>query len=483
MAKDKMMQQANWEKKKDKLDRKRDSERGSARRQEKDVRKTQKEQKQRELKDANNSIDLEGPIYKTGAMASVTVALVYAGLMRFVMNLDVAYVLDIGGRQISRGTLQACLTALAVVSLTIVAGIVRWRLQVVREEQQREAGNLIKGQLERMQTEKERTEQAAERRVQQLKEAKERMKRRTEAEASALNQAKELARALRLRREEREAAEARARAQAKHTESEERDAHGWTGCQYQSLRDAALKYPEGWSHARKKRWEMIASEVDGHDARACEATFARIETEARAAASDAKAESRKDAKASAGSKSLENDFDWLADGGDGGAFGEDGFAGEDDDDYDFDEDEEEDDGSRERMAVEIEPEHKGTEIRLEGIKAMQGCATVQVEVLHLQISCADCRTDTRVFLSGADEDAADVKTWCEGCSGLIAVRLRPTLLHQASTRLCYVDCVRCNVTDMLPSVLTSACESCNALSVHKQEFARNKTISAACSRR
>lgn len=132
------------------------------------------------------------------------------------------------------------------------------------------------------------------------------------------------------------------------------------------------------------------------------------------------------------------------------------------------------------MALELEPEHKGTEIRLLGIKAMQGCVGVQVELLHLQLTCADCRTTTQVYLSGADEDACDAKTWCEGCSGLISVHLRPTLLHAESSRLCYVDCVRCVVTDMLPSVLMSTCEACDAPNVHKQEFLRNRMVHGTC---
>merc|ERR1719498_21859 len=132
------------------------------------------------------------------------------------------------------------------------------------------------------------------------------------------------------------------------------------------------------------------------------------------------------------------------------------------------------------MAIELEPEHKGTEIRLENVKEMKGCATVQVEVLHLQLSCADCKQTARVYLSGADADSADAKLWCEGCNGLIQVSLRPTLLHRASNRLCYVDCVRCHITDMLPSVMTSVCESCGSYNVHKQEFSRNKFIEGTC---
>ena len=39
---------------------------------------------------------------------------------------------------------------------------------------------------------------------------------------------------------------------------------------------------------------------------------------------------------------------------------------------DEEEEEEEEEIRRERMPIELEPDHKGTEIRLEGIKTMQG---------------------------------------------------------------------------------------------------------------
>ncbi|CAE7261891.1 unnamed protein product, partial [Symbiodinium pilosum] len=152
---------------------------------------------------------------------------------------------------------------------------------------------------------------------------------------------------------------------------------------------------------------------------------------------------------------LGDDLDWLEDSG--GTPGADWFPMEEDAEEDEEEDHEE--VLRERMPIELEPDHKGTEIRLEGIKTMQGCATLQVELLHLQLACFDCRSAAKVYLSGADEDAADAKLWCDGCSGLISARLRPTLLHPSSSRLCYVDCVRCRVVDVLPSVLMSVCDS------------------------
>lgn len=472
MAKDKMMQQASWEKKKDKLDKKKDRDRGAIRSMEKADKRSHKEflvvknKVQKEEKGWSRINLLRG-------LVSTLVVGLYAAAMLLTHDDESSFVV----------ANPMVLTGLLLVVLTIVcfAGA-GWQAELEAAQEAQEAANLIKNTLEKKEAEKEKEKQRAEWRVLQLQQVKERQQRFAEEEKATLLQAKELARELRRRREERQAAEAEA---AKSADNSERDAYGWTSKQLDQLRESVVAYPENWSHARKKRWEMIAAEVGGHDARTCEATMARLDEEVRAAVSRAKADKAEDkgrqestkAKNAASScaQTVQDDFDWLGDDDattDMGAF--------DDSDDEDDDDEEQEEFQQERMAIEVEPERKGTEIRLDGIKEMQGCATVQVELLHLQLSCADCRTSTRVYLSGADEDSSDAKLWCEGCSGLMSARLRPALLHRESNRLCYVDCMRCNVTDVLPSVLMSECDSCGGYNVHKQEFARNKVISGAC---
>eukprot|EP00927_Polykrikos_kofoidii_P018486 TRINITY_DN18575_c1_g1_i2.p1 TRINITY_DN18575_c1_g1~~TRINITY_DN18575_c1_g1_i2.p1 ORF type:complete len:709 (-),score=163.15 TRINITY_DN18575_c1_g1_i2:256-2382(-) len=492
MAKDKMLQQQNWEKKKEKMDRKKQTERGSCRAVEKVDKKDQKklvEARQKELREVRISSAALRKIHMVQAGAFVIIFASYIVAMSFDMKASdhVAFVESKAGDGESNASRHGRLfTAVAVVALTTVVAIGSFsKRRLIRLEEQREAANLIKGSLDRKQTEKERATRMKERQVLQQKQARERQQRRAEEDAKAFQQAKELAVALKRRREERQAVEeAEARAVGKtsaideHENDVERDTHGWSARQRQQLREALLKYPEGWSHSRKKRWDMIALEVPGQDARSCEAAISRIE------ASHVKVVGQKETKSDAAggrpsAKRWDDDMDWLGEDDDGTTtVGELGAPGAGDSD-DGDEEEEEDEG-QERMAVEVEPERKGTEIRLENLKAMQGCATVQVEVLHLQIACADCRATTCVYLSGADEDGADAKTWCDGCAELLSIRLRPTLLHRASSRLCYVDCVRCNVVDMLPSVLTTVCEGCDAINVHKSEFTRNKLIHGTC---
>eukprot|EP00419_Tripos_fusus_P063970 CAMPEP_0172926256 /NCGR_PEP_ID=MMETSP1075-20121228/215270_1 /TAXON_ID=2916 /ORGANISM="Ceratium fusus, Strain PA161109" /LENGTH=680 /DNA_ID=CAMNT_0013787293 /DNA_START=9 /DNA_END=2051 /DNA_ORIENTATION=+ len=467
-----MAHMADWEKKKDKLDRKRESARQVSRFTEKEDKRQKKElerikEKQR---DVQLPAEVQRKIYMVQVVACVVVVGLYVTSMVFIAN---------GSMPAACESTPAVLTALLVVLLTTIVGVGScWRQTLVRKEVQQEAAAHIRGQLVRRQTEQERAEQQKQRRAQQVKQLKEQQKRRLEQEAAARQQVQEIARMLRRRREEREAEEARAAA-TQAVDDQSRDTHGWSQRQYSELRNAVVKYPESWSHARKKRWEMIAEEVNGQNARNCEAAFIRLEEEGRAAAAEAKAEGRKSvAQPAAQRHSFEDDLDWMGD----DTSTQDAAAT-----VDFeapDDSEEDDDGAEERvrMVVELEPEHKGTEIRLEKIKTMQGCAIVQLEVLHLQVSCADCKASGQLFLSGADEDAAEAKTWCEGCSGIISVRLRPTLVHQCSTRLCYLDCVRCNVVDVLPSVLMTTCEYCDAENIHKQEFVRNRVIHGTCTK-
>mmetsp|Transcript_2554 Transcript_2554/g.7579 ORF Transcript_2554/g.7579 Transcript_2554/m.7579 type:complete len:715 (+) Transcript_2554:108-2252(+) len=503
MGKDKMMDsmarnQQKWEKKKEKLEKKSQTARGSLRQSEKEQKRVDKEHKEGAIKEQrDNRIEkmVGSKVFFARTVACALVIGFYLAVMVAIMRQgkssarkDDAHSDDANAEASKTGeveggvaslwaALPAALTTLMVAALTAVCvGGEMWKEKLLKQEEQREAAGLIKGQLERKQTEKEREERAVERRLQQQKEARERSQRRAQEEEAALQQARELARAMRRRREEREAEEARARAAGQLPDDGACDEHGWTARQYGKLREAARQYPEGWSHSRKQRWDMIAAEVGGgKDARNCEATAARLEAEARAAA--AKVKEAQEGKSHASVASVEEDLDWMT-----GGFDDDSTAlGEGDDgDEEEEEDEDEEQPGRERMAVELEPDHRGTEIRLEGIKAMHGCSSVQVELLHLQLSCADCRASTSLFLSGADEDAADAKTWCEGCASLLSVRLRPTLVHSASSRLCYVDCVQCIVTDVLPSVLMSVCVNCNADNVHKQEFTRNRILEGSC---
>ncbi|CAE8666133.1 unnamed protein product [Polarella glacialis] len=481
-----------WEKRKEKMDKKAQTERGSVRKGEKDQKKLQKEEEHREQKEGikvHKNVDRKINMFRS--IATTSILGLYLLAMAFILRQEAEPTGELQGS--ADGTswlmgfassLPTALTALVLLAMTAVAfGGEVWRERLVKEEELREAASHIKGQLERKQTEKEREEGAQERRLQLQKEARERLLRRAAEDAAQFLQAQELARGLRRRREERQAAEAKQVrvAEAAADAQGEVDAHGWTARQRRKLQEAVARYPEGWSRAKMKRWEMIAVEVDadGQGARACEEAFLRLEADRAAAAENAKAEAEKrgGTAQAASSGGLDGDLDWLGDADEAW----DGTTAGEYDDSDAEEEEEEEEEAP-RMAVELEPEHKGTEIRLEGIKAMLGCATVQVELLHLQLACAECRSVAQVYLSGADEDAAAAKTWCEGCSGLLSVRLRPTLLHRgaSSPRLCYVDCVRCAVTDVLPSVLMSVCENCNAANVHKQEFVRNRVMDGVC---
>lgn len=444
--------QQKWEKKKEKLEKKSQSTRGLQRQNEKDEKKIQKQNVLINwLKEAKSHPAVGRRVYYFKFISS--------------MLLSVSYLISM--TLYSAPALSTTIAAVALVTITVAGEA--WREHLIKQEERQEAASHIKGQLDRFQMLKHLQDKAKERRMQWMKEAEERQKHRKEAEKSAFQQAMERARALRLEREADEKKAAAARSNANEASSELPDAFGWRESERIKLREAVMRYPEAWSHASKKRWEMIASEVGSHNARACEAEYSRLQ-----ALKSTKTTEKGQTANSSNSGGLMDDLDWMGDAEDATT----ALLSEEDDDDD--EDEGHEDGRRERMAVEVDPEHKGTEIRLEGIKATLGWATVQVEVLHLQLSCASCRTNCSFYLSGADEDASDAKTWCEGCSSLNSARLRPTLLHGSDNRLCYVDCVNCNVVDVLPSVLMSTCEKCGDENVHKQEFIRNRIIDGTC---
>jgi hypothetical protein len=89
------------------------------------------------------------------------------------------------------------------------------------------------------------------------------------------------------------------------------------------------------------------------------------------------------------------------------------------------------------LNVELQPEKRGTVVGLTDYQ-MGGLATLQVETLSALFSCCRCSTTTEVALSGRDANEADKKIWCDKCSTLMSIMLRPTLVTEESAALCYL---------------------------------------------
>ena len=132
---------------------------------------------------------------------------------------------------------------------------------------------------------------------------------------------------------------------------------------------------------------------------------------------------------------------------------------------DEEDEDEEDDGSAapqaawNRAVVELDPAQRGTRVELVDYQ-MGGNSTLQVETLSAQFSCDRCHTPLDVLLSGRDADESCKKLWCDKCSTLMTMQLRPTLLTEESNALCYLDLDRCTLIDVLPTALMGVCGAC-----------------------
>jgi hypothetical protein len=193
--------------------------------------------------------------------------------------------------------------------------------------------------------------------------------------------------------------------------------------QQQQLDDAMNAHPADAYESSHDRWDAIAEGVEGKGMRQCVARYSELreslmkkERDEQKAYWDTVSDMGGDVPDGVMDKYNELDDEILS-------------ASDDDDD--------EEQAAGTAMAVELNPEQRGTVVGLSGYQ-MGGLATLQVETLSALFSCCRCKSTTEVALSGRDAQEADKKIWCDNCSTLMSINLRPTLLTEASASLCYL---------------------------------------------
>lgn len=460
-----------------------------------------KEVSKRELKkQARKAVDTN-PLYYIGAAGVAVIVVLYATAMTKVVKTKdksalqvkkqapepkVAGLLGDGGEKSFNSDETSVWLALLPVLVPVMVGIVvivllclrKHKAKLSKEEQVQAAAAGAKTSLARKKTEIERMKLLEARREEFRIRAREQRAARETAEQAFLQEAKEMARILRARREEREKM---ARNKVRDEADEEADNYGWTEAQRNKLLVAIKDYPANWSHCQNDRWNKIAEEIGaGKKGRCCEAEHRRILAREEHKRYEKRLEKAQAIQANPSTRELpmadlDDDLDWM-----GESVPDDTLPDVASELSSEEDEEEEEETLAERMAVELEPDHAGTEIRLEHITRFENIGTLQVELLHVQIACGNCNTPADVWLSGADAEASKGQLWCGGCSMHLAVQLRPTLCHEFSSRLCYVDGYNCNIIDVLPSLMMSVCSSCDAENVHKQEFSRNRIVEGHC---
>lgn len=195
----------------------------------------------------------------------------------------------------------------------------------------------------------------------------------------------------------------------------------WSTAQQKALDTALKKYPATFD--KKLRWLSIASEVDGKSLNECIDRFqllvqmVRVEQPAAAvAASDSNLQEADNSVVD--KRIIPPDA---------------------------------------RVAIETEPEQKGSQIRLDDLFLHQ-IGTLVPHRLVCQVQCANCPLKLDAVLT---LDTPSLRKWCPRCSVLHLVHLRPVFAHASSAVLAYVDAnENCRVADVVPSELLATCLEC-----------------------
>ncbi|XP_069621644.1 uncharacterized protein [Ranitomeya imitator] len=139
------------------------------------------------------------------------------------------------------------------------------------------------------------------------------------------------------------------------------------------------------------------------------------------------------------------------------------FDEEDDDDDEDDNDDDLESGTRDGLrSVEGGAAHgprKGTEIRFLGLKLGVAVGTLTAQVIVVSSECSRCRITADLSLTGKQPCTAQ----CEKCNSRISGTFLPTMLHQYSPVLGYVDIQGASARDLvlLECTFMVSCLNCS----------------------
>ncbi|KAF4464615.1 hypothetical protein FALBO_8568 [Fusarium albosuccineum] len=111
----------------------------------------------------------------------------------------------------------------------------------------------------------------------------------------------------------------------------------------------------------------------------------------------------------------------------------------------------------EEAHVPGETPERGTMMSFPSIE-MHNIEILQVSVLSISVKCERCRTVNEV--SGLKPDVEKAAS-CKKCATPFAVKFRPTLVHEHSSRAGFLDLSGCKIADMLPSTFIPTCARCS----------------------
>ena len=135
-----------------------------------------------------------------------------------------------------------------------------------------------------------------------------------------------------------------------------------------------------------------------------------------------------------------------------------------------------------RMEIELNPNERGTQVRLDSMSLSEDCVT-RLNEAWILLECNRCALTSEIRLSGLFSEEADKKAWCEKCSSMLGASLRPALAHCSSGTVCqpiigHIDTVSCSVADVPRIGLLLMC-SCGGERI-VESVPRGKRVRDSC---
>ncbi|KAI7766723.1 hypothetical protein LZL87_005023 [Fusarium oxysporum] len=110
-----------------------------------------------------------------------------------------------------------------------------------------------------------------------------------------------------------------------------------------------------------------------------------------------------------------------------------------------------------QVSMPGETPERGTMLSFPSVE-LHGIEILQLSILGISVKCERCKTVNEV--TGLKPDVEKTSS-CKKCATVFAVKYRPTLVHEHSTRAGFLDLAGCKVADMLPSTFVPICERCS----------------------
>jgi len=119
---------------------------------------------------------------------------------------------------------------------------------------------------------------------------------------------------------------------------------------------------------------------------------------------------------------------------------------------------------------------KGTALTFPSVE-LHGIELLQISILNLIVKCDRCKTLNEVTNL---KDGVEKVGSCKKCATAFAVRFRPELIHQNSTRAGFIDASGCAVSDMLASTFVPTCNKCSTPAQQGFVSVRGETTTNVC---